>query len=84
MKLAVKKDTSAENPLAGYHYMLMPVLMESDQMAALWALMGHTIIEVDEERGLRLLKAAGAALQHQVEVAYLTEKAIRDEASRPG
>lgn len=79
MKLAVVKDISGSNPMGGFHYLLMPVML-TDQSAPLWEGMGHTIIEVEEEHGKRLLQAAGAALQHQMEIAVLTERAIQDAA----
>jgi hypothetical protein len=78
MKLAVRKDVGSV-PGGGFHYMLHPMKMQSDQEAEIFNLMGHTIIEVDEERGEGLLKSAIAALNHQIDVACLTEEAIKEQ-----
>lgn len=37
---------------------------------------GYHIIEVPEEHADRLMKEARAALNHQIEVAFITEKAL--------
>lgn len=80
MKLAVRKDEGSI-PGAGFHYMLMPLRLEGPNKVAdadILALTGHVIIEVSDEVGERLLKEAVAALNHQVEVATLAEKALHD------
>lgn len=74
MKLAVRKDTSGTVPMGGYYYMLHPFEMESVFQEKTFKQMGHLIIEVDDKEGARLLKEAAAALNHQIEVAILTEK----------
>lgn len=79
MKLAVRKDEGSV-PGGGYHYMLMPKKFEDERETQIWQMMGHIIIEVPDEHGERLLTQAGAALNHQMEVAVLTEKAIKDKA----
>lgn len=79
MKLAVRKETGSV-PGGGYHYMLMPFRLDGDQAIADPAIMeltGHVIIDVADDVGERLLKSAGAALQHQYEVAILTEQEIK-------
>lgn len=78
MKLAVMK-MPGHIPGGGFHYCLVPKRLESDSEAAIWQLMGHTVIEVSAEVGERLLASAVAALNHQVEVAYLTEKALASQ-----
>lgn len=80
MKLAIKKDEGSI-PGAGYHYMLHPFRLPEAE-APLWAAMGYQVVEVDQERGERLLAEAGAALRHQVEVAFLCEGAARAAGSQ--
>lgn len=77
MKLAIRKEEGSI-PMGGYHYNLVPLKFESDREASLWGLLGYIIIEVTEEEGLRLLREAGAALRHQVEVAFITERMISE------
>lgn len=74
MKLAIKIDSSGNYPGGGFHYMLHPMAMRSDREADIFRWMGHTIIEVSDEQGVRLLDSAGAALNHQIEIAILCEK----------
>ncbi len=75
MKLAVMKDTSGRVPMGGFHYMLMPIKLEDDMQAEIYKLMGHIIIEVPDEKGEQLIKAACATLQHQLEVAVFADAA---------
>jgi len=75
MKLAVMKDSSGKFPMGGFHYNVIPMAMQDDLSIWTYEKMGHIIIEVDDETGKRLLKEAGAALRHQVEVAILTDAA---------
>lgn len=44
--------------------------------------MGHIIIEVPDTKGEQLIKAACAALQHQMEVAVFTDAAESLEDSK--
>lgn len=74
MKLAVRKEPGSV-PGGGFHYMLFPMKMESDAQCEIFKLMGHIIIEVAEEIGEALLQAAIAALNHQIQVAVLTDAA---------
>lgn len=83
MKLAVKKDGGELQGLGGYHYMLVPFPMEDDKHAELWALMGHEIVEIDDQNGARLLRDAREALRHQVEVAYLVDGPKSATGQRP-
>lgn len=81
MKLAVKKDHGSI-PGGGFHYMLHPMKLEPEEMqAAVFELMGYHIIDVDEPTGERLIASARAALNHQIEVATLTERALSRGAS---
>jgi len=73
MKLAVRKDPSSI-PLGGFHYLLFPMKMDSDDQAAFFELLGHIVIEVPDERGEILLNQAKEALRHQLEIATLAEK----------
>ncbi len=83
MKLAVKKDGGEMQGLGGYHYILMPIRFGQPGMEwmapEVWEMMGHTIIEVEDEVGERLLKQSADALRHQYEVAVLTEAAIQKD-----
>lgn len=74
-KLAVRKEPGII-PGGGYHYMLHPIAMKSDQEAAIFETIGYVIIEVDDAHAAKLLDNARAAINHQVEVAVLTEKAL--------
>lgn len=71
-KLAVMVDFSGKVPLGGNHYMLFPKKL-GVQESEIFRLMGYEIIEVDEIEADRLIDQAGAALNHQVEVAVLVE-----------
>ncbi len=75
MTLAVRKEPTSV-PGGGFHYALHPIAVESGAQAAVFELMGYIIIEVDEAVGERLLRHAISALEHQIEVAVLAEKAI--------
>lgn len=72
MKLAIKKDEGSI-PGGGFHYMLHPFRIP-DEEAPLWSAIGYQVVGVGEEKGQRLLKEAGDALRHQVEVAFLYER----------
>lgn len=74
VKLAVRKE-EGRIPGGGFHYMLHPMIMESDFEAECFERMGHVIIEVPKEKGEQLVKAACAALAHQMEVAVFTDAA---------
>lgn len=74
VKLAVKKEPGAV-PFSGYHYMLHPFKMSSDYEAAVFKQIGYIIVEVDEATANRLTAEACAALNHQVEVAFIVENA---------
>lgn len=76
IKLAVNK-MPGHIPGGGFHYLLHPIAMMSDQEAEIFKLMGYVIIEVPGEKATELLKEANAALKHQVEVAILTEQALK-------
>lgn len=79
MKLAVKKEPGAI-PGSGFHYMTFPMAMgEMGTVPEFFELMGYIIIEVPDERGKELLEQARAALKHQVEIAYIADKAERDK-----
>lgn len=78
MKLAVRKEPGAI-PGSGFHYMLVPKILEESEVP-IWEQMGHIVIEVQEHHGQRLLLQAGAALHHQMEVAFLTEDAIKSQS----
>jgi hypothetical protein len=82
MKLAVMygKDTSGKVPMGGYHYMLMPVKLENEQQAQIYEMMGHIIIEVPDNKGEQLIKAACAAISHQLEVAVFADAAEKLDA----
>lgn len=73
MKLAVRKEPGSI-PGSGFHYMLHPFIMQSDVEAAIFDSMGYHIIEVETDKGERLLKQAQAALNHQIEIAVITEQ----------
>lgn len=73
MKLAVRTEESSI-PGGGFHYMLHPIQIRDELEAAVFEQIGHEIIEVPDDHGARLLDAARAALQHQLEVAALTER----------
>lgn len=73
MKLAVKKDEGSI-PGCGFHYMLHPFPFEDEKQAELWGLMGYHIVEVEAEKGERLLREARDALRHQIEVAFLVDE----------
>lgn len=75
MKLVVMK-MPGHIPHGGFHYCVVPKRMEDANEHLLWELQGHVVVEVSEEHGERLLKEAGAALCHQIEVATLTEKKL--------
>lgn len=77
MKLAVRKEPGII-PGSGFHYMLHPMAMATDQEAAIFEMIGHTILDVDDDMGKRLLESARLALAHQVEVATLTEYVLSD------
>jgi hypothetical protein len=72
MKLAVRKEPGTV-PGGGFHYMLHLMAMESDAQAAVFEMIGYQITEVGDDEGARLLRDAGKALFHQVEVAWLVE-----------
>jgi hypothetical protein len=72
MKLAVKKE-SGIIPFSGFHYTLHPMKMENNEQADIFNLMGYVIIEVEDSAGERLIEAAISALNHQMEIASLTE-----------
>lgn len=76
MKLAVRKEPG-HIPGSGFHYHLFPIEMNGPEgMHELaFKMMGHVIIEVDDERGKELIKDAKLALKHQVEIALLTDAA---------
>lgn len=74
-KLAIRIDTSGTVPMGGNHYMLHPVIMADDFEARSYYAMGHTIVEVEDAEAERLVKEAGQALAHQIEVANLTMNA---------
>lgn len=77
MKLAVNK-MPGHIPGGGFHYLLHPIAMQSAEEAALFELMGYVILDIaDDAKGERLLRQAQAALQHQVEVAVLTEEELK-------
>lgn len=73
MKLALEK-MPGHIPFGGDHYFLHPVKLD-DAEAEMYKIMGKQIIEVADDHGERLLKESGAALRHQVEIAFLYEKA---------
>lgn len=77
MKLAVKKE-EGRVPGGGFHYMTHPMAMHDDFEAECYARMGYVIIEVSQEVGEKLIKGAGAALGHQMEVAYHADKAEKE------
>jgi hypothetical protein len=84
MKLAVKKEPGII-PGSGFHYMLHPMAMQSDQEAAVFELMGHIILDVSEDQGKPYLEEARKALNHQVKIAFLTDAAekLRKSAASP-
>jgi hypothetical protein len=69
--LAVRKE-EGRIPGGGFHYLTHPIAIPEVEIM-LWNLMGYELIEVDDEKGTRLLKEATVALRHQVEVAYLID-----------
>jgi hypothetical protein len=75
IKLAVRKE-EGRLPGGGFHYMLHPFAMTSDQETMVFEMMGHVIIEVPSHDAVRLLKEAVAALNHQVQVAFIFEKTL--------
>lgn len=79
MKLAVKREMGSV-PGSGYHYMLHPISV--DREWELFELMGYIVFDVDDEKGTRLLKSAGAAIRFQVEVAVLAERALSDKSAK--
>jgi hypothetical protein len=77
MKLAVRKEPGYI-PGSGFHYMLFCVHpMEDEMESAVFARMGHIIIDVPDEDGQRMMNEARAALKHQMEIAYLADAAER-------
>lgn len=78
MKFAVRKE-EGQIPGAGFHYMLHPIAMRNDIEAAIFSRTGHLIIEVDTATGNRLINEACAALNHQCEVALITEKQNQEQ-----
>lgn len=74
MLLAVRKE-EGRIPGGGFHYLLMPMQIESDFQAECFRLMGHIIIEVPDQEGERLIKDAGKSIHHQCEVAVYTDAA---------
>lgn len=71
-RLAVRKDEGSIVG-GGFHYMLHPIVMHSVQEEGVFALMGYSIIEVEDAFATDLITAARAALKHQVEVACLVD-----------
>jgi hypothetical protein len=69
--LAIRKE-EGRIPGGGFHYLTHPIEIPAPE-APLWDLMGYELIELDREKGERLLREASAALVHQVEVAYLID-----------
>lgn len=76
MKLAVRKEPGAI-PGAGFHYTLHPVKIENSMQAVFFELIGYVVIEVIDEYGEILIRQGLAALNHQVEIAIYTEKALK-------
>ncbi len=74
MKLAVRKEEGSI-PGAGFHYNLHPIEMRNDLETEIFQRMGYIIIEVPEKKGAQLIKAACAALSHQIEVAVFADAA---------
>lgn len=72
MKLAIRKDEGSI-PGGGFHYMLHPFAVE-EGCEGFWRVIGYVVVDVPDPEGQRLLKQAGEALRHQVEVAFLCEK----------
>lgn len=72
MKLAVRKEEGSI-PGGGFHYMLHPLAMNSEFECAVFAQMGYIIFEVPDDKGAQLIKAACAALSHQLEVAVFAD-----------
>lgn len=65
-------------PGGGFHYKLFPMAMDDPTThchSEIFALMGYTILEVGKVQAEKMLEAARASLQHEVEVAYMFEKA---------
>lgn len=74
VKLAVKKE-EGRIPGGGFHYMLMPMRIEDAFQASAFERMGNIIIEVTDERAEELIKQAGEAMMHQLNVAVLADAA---------
>lgn len=72
MKLAIRKEPGFI-PGSGFHYMLHPLPMKSNTEAALFQMTGHIVIEVSEDDGNRLIAQGTSALNHQIEIAILTD-----------
>lgn len=70
--VAIRKDEGSI-PGSGFHYMMMPMKMESPFQAYTYSRMGFKILELEDDIAERLLKESNAALVHQIEVANFTE-----------
>jgi len=73
MKLAVRKYKT-EIP-CNYHYSVHPMAMRDDREAEMFDVLGYDIFEFKDETGEQLLLGARQALNHEVTVAVLVEKA---------
>lgn len=72
MRLAVKKDPGSVVG-GGFHYMLHPIAMRDLFEEGVYRQMGYIILQVDDQKGERMLAEASKALCHQLEVAEVTE-----------
>jgi hypothetical protein len=75
VKIAVRKTESIYPN--NFHYNVLPIPIESEELAASFELMGNIILEVDDDNGKRIMQQAKDALAHEVEVAILTERTLR-------
>ena len=75
MKLAFRKEPAAI-PM-NYHYFLHIMPITCDTEAAIYETIGYVVIEVEDTKANRLLEASRAALNHQVEIAYIVEKELQ-------
>ncbi len=63
-----------ENPGLGFHYFLHPVELKTDVDRHCYQTIGNVIVEVERDRGLKMLECARTALLHQIELANLCDE----------
>ncbi len=78
MEIAVRKEEGSI-PGTGYHYLMHPIKFENEFQAACYEQMGYVVFDVADTLGEELLVQARQALCHQIQVAHLCEKAIREQ-----